>query len=43
MAKVSVLSLDRFGDILGDEAIENIYAEASSLSEETLVHINSTY
>jgi len=43
MAKVSVLSLDRFGDILGDEAIENIYAEASSLSEKTLVHINSTY
>ena len=43
MAKVSVLSLDRFRDILSDEAIENIYAEASSLSEETLVHINSTY
>ena len=43
MAKVSVLSLDRFRDILGDETIENIHAEASSLSEKTLVHINSTY
>ena len=43
MAKVSVLSLDRFRDILGDKAIEDIHAEASSLSEKTLVHINSTY
>jgi trehalose synthase len=43
MAKVSVLSLDRFRDILGDKAIEDIHAESSSLSEKTLVHINSTY
>lgn len=43
MAKVSVLSLDRFRDILGDKAIEDIHAEASSLSEKTLVHMNSTY
>ena len=43
MAKVSVLTLDRFRDILGDKAIEDIHAEASSLSEKTLVHINSTY
>jgi len=43
MAKVSVLSLDKFRDILGDETIENIHAKASSLSEKTLVHMNSTY
>jgi trehalose synthase len=43
MAIVPVISLDKYRNIVGDEVIEAIYAEASSLSEKTAVHINSTY
>ena len=43
MTILPVLTLDKYRDIVGDETIEQIYTEASSLSEKTVVHINSTY
>jgi trehalose synthase len=43
MTILPVLTLDKYRDIVGDEIIEQIYTEASSLSEKTVVHINSTY
>jgi len=43
MAIVPVISLDKYNDVVGDETIEKIFDEASSLSEKTVVHINSTY
>ena len=43
MAIIPVKSLDKYRNIVGDETIEKIFDEASSLSEKTVVHINSTY
>jgi trehalose synthase len=43
MAIVPVISLNKYQDIVGEEIIDTIYNEASSLSEKTMVHINSTY
>ena len=43
MAIVPIISLDKYRDIVGDMIIEGIRSEASSLSEKTVVHINSTY
>lgn len=43
MAIVPVISLDKYRDVVGDQVIETIYDESSSLSEKTAVHINSTY
>ena len=43
MAIITVKSLDKYRNIVGDETIEKIFDEASSLSEKTVVHINSTY
>ena len=43
MAIVPVISLEKYRDIVGDQVIETIYDESSSLSEKTMVHINSTY
>ncbi|MEA3457923.1 MAG: glycosyltransferase [Candidatus Thermoplasmatota archaeon] len=43
MAEIPVISLDKYRDFIGDKTIEKIHSEASSLSEKTLVHINSTY
>jgi trehalose synthase len=43
MTIVTIKSLDKYQDIVGDHAIRNIRDEASSLSEKKMVHINSTY
>jgi trehalose synthase len=43
MAIVPVISLEKYRNIVGDQVIETIYDESSSLSEKTAVHINSTY
>ena len=43
MAIVPVISIEKYREIAGDEIIEKIFNEASSLSEKTAVHINSTY
>jgi trehalose synthase len=43
MAIYSIKSLDKYQDIIGDRAVQQIRAEASSLSEKKTVHINSTY
>ena len=43
MAILPVITLDKYSNVVGDEIIEKIYDEASSLSEKTVVHINSTY
>ncbi len=43
MAIVPVISLEKYRDIVGDQVIETICDESSSLSEKTAVHINSTY
>ncbi len=43
MAIVPVISLEKYRDVIGDKHIEQIYENASSLSEKTAVHINSTY
>ncbi|MBN2602990.1 MAG: glycosyltransferase [Candidatus Thermoplasmatota archaeon] len=43
MANLSVLSLNKFRCLLGDRTIENIFDNASTLSEKSAVHINSTY
>jgi trehalose synthase len=43
MAIVPVISLDKYRNVVGDHVIETIYDAASSLSEKTAVHINSTY
>ena len=43
MAIIPIKSLDKYRNIVGDETIEKIFDEASSLSEKTVVHINSTY
>jgi len=43
MTIVTIKSLDKYQDIIGDHAIQNIRDEASSLSEKKMVHINSTY
>jgi trehalose synthase len=43
MAVVAIKSLDKYQEIVGDSVVEKIRAEASSLSEKKMVHINSTY
>ena len=43
MAVIPIKSLDKYRNIVGDETIEKIFDGASSLSEKTVVHINSTY
>jgi trehalose synthase len=43
MAVVTIKSLDKYQDIIGDSAVQKIRAEASTLSEKKMVHINSTY
>jgi trehalose synthase len=43
MAIVPVISLDKYRDVAGDEFIDKLYDESSSLSEKTAVHMNSTY
>ena len=43
MAILPVISLNKYREIVGDEVIEKIYNEASTLSEKSVVHINSTY
>ena len=43
MTIVTIKSLDKYQDIVGDRIIQNIRDEASSLSEKKMVHINSTY
>jgi len=43
MAIATIKSLDKYQDIVGDHIIQKIRAEASSLSEKKMVHINSTY
>jgi trehalose synthase len=43
MAVLPILTLEKFRAIVGDAAIDNIFAEASSLSERSVLHINSTY
>lgn len=43
MAIVPVISLDKYRAVVGDEKIEEIYDEASPLSEKNVAHINSTY
>jgi trehalose synthase len=43
MAVVAIKSLDKYQDIVGDSVVQKIRAEASSLSEKKMVHINSTY
>lgn len=37
------ITLDKYRDIVGDRVIDNIYSEASPLSEKHIVHVNSTY
>jgi trehalose synthase len=37
------ITLDKYRDIVGDKPIDNIYSEASPLSEKHIVHVNSTY
>lgn len=43
MAIVTIKSLDKYQDIVGDHLVQKIRSEASSLSEKKMVHINSTY
>ncbi len=43
MTLIPVLSLNKYRDFLGDHLIDSIYAEAASLSEKNIVHINSTF
>jgi len=43
MANLTVLSLDKFRGLVGDKTIEKIYDSASTLSEKSAVHVNSTY
>jgi len=43
MTIVTIKSLDKYQDIVGDRIIQNIRDEASPLSEKKMVHINSTY
>ena len=43
MAIAAIRSLDKYQDIVGEHLIQKIRAEASSLSEKKMVHINSTY
>jgi trehalose synthase len=43
MAIASIINLDKYRDIVGDTIIEEIRNEATSLSEKTVVHLNSTY
>jgi trehalose synthase len=43
MAIAAIRSLDKYQDIVGEKLIQKIRAEASSLSEKKMVHINSTY
>jgi len=38
-----VISLDKYQEIIGDTYFQKIHDEASSLSEKTVAHINSTY
>ena len=38
-----VISLDKYQEIIGDKYFQKIHDEASSLSEKTVAHINSTY
>ena len=40
---VTIKSLDKYQDIVGDHVINKIRDEASSLSEKKMIHINSTY
>jgi len=37
------LSLNDYKDIIGEESIENIYQEATSLSDKHVEHVNSTF
>ena len=43
MAIAAIRSLDKYQDLVGEKLIQKIRAEASSLSEKKMVHINSTY
>ncbi|KYK21117.1 glycosyl transferase family 1 [Thermoplasmatales archaeon SM1-50] len=43
MTIFAIKSLDKYQDIIGDQAIQKIRDEASVLSEKRMVHINSTY
>jgi len=43
MAIVPIISLEKYRNVVGEQVIETIYDESSSLSEKTAVHINSTY
>lgn len=43
MAIVPIISLEKYRNVVGEQVIETIYDESSSLSEKTVVHINSTY
>ncbi len=43
MAIAAIKSLDKYQDIVGENLIQKIRTEASSLSEKKMVHINSTY
>jgi len=43
MAIAAIRSLDKYQEIVGESLIKKIRAEASSLSEYKMVHINSTY
>ena len=43
MAVLPILTLDKFRPIIGDTAVDQIFTEASSLSEKSVLHINSTY
>lgn len=43
MAIVPVITLNKYRDLIGDDRIEQLYDQASPLSETTAVHINSTY
>jgi trehalose synthase len=43
MTVLPILTLEKFRPIVGDDCIDTIFAEASSLSERKVLHINSTY
>jgi trehalose synthase len=43
MRIVTIKSLDKYENIVGERFIQKIRSEASSLSEKKMVHINSTY
>lgn len=43
MTIITIKSLDKYQEIVGEELIQKIRDEASPLSEKKMVHINSTY